>query len=209
MRLGLAQLLAYLDIHTIGQVASAGEALRLTKALGPDLVILGSHTDVPAPEAVRLLKGLPDAPRVIALVSRIDGDEVTRLLSLQAEGVMLRSVEQAELQQAVLRILEGERHVSPAALAALIGRRVDSQSPPGADRVPPAGGAGAPAIALTAKEQQVLNGLAQGRSNKEIAAALHISAATVKTHLSNLYAKLGVDSRQMAVARAVEQGLLG
>lgn len=196
VRLGIARVLHDLGIGEVIATAEGHDGVRQTRARSAQLVLLGAMTDQPLAETVRSVKRLPHAPRAVALVSRIEPDELRALLGLDVDAVLLRTVGPQELADAVGTVEAGERVVAHALLTAMYGAKM---APP-TDVVPH--------DPLTQKERQVLRSLAQGASNKEIAAALHVSAATVKTHLSNIYAKLGAESRHDAVAQAVARGLL-
>jgi DNA-binding NarL/FixJ family response regulator len=139
--------------------------------------------------------GLDEPPKIVVFLGQASRDDLVALLNAGADAVLVRTVAPPELGDAVGKVLAGERVVSPAFMSALVGF-LEPSSPPEKDAV------------LTGKETEVLKSLANGRSNQEIAAALFVTGATVKTHLAHIYAKLGVRTRHEAVARAVELGLL-
>ena len=181
--------------HQVRLVESAGQAL---KVLTPDcsLVVLGRFADMTCEDAVvQSRRRAPSVP-VIALISDPDRARLVALLSAGADGVLTAIPTPSELHDAILRVVKGERYVSPGLLAALFGD--------GADQVEEA----RPTSILTDRERYVLRLAAEGRSNREIAAELFISQATVKTHLQNVYAKLSVANRVQAVGRAIELRLL-
>ena len=117
------------------------------------------------------------------------------------EGVLDRSVDLEDLRAGCERVLAGQRVLAgnPLAVLASAGLELTEAEPEPTDD----GGS-----LLTRKEMEVLAELGRHSSNREIAAAMHVSSATVKTHLSNIYAKLGVSGRREAVLAAVERGLL-
>lgn len=192
VRVGIGTILRQMSIRVAGESARAAEGLALAQAEQADLLVLGSHLDSPVGDAVRSAKKLEPAPLVISLLSHPDRDLLAECLGAGADGVLLRSATDGDLSRAVGQVAEGGRWVAPALTLLLAG--AVSQT-----------GAASP---LTAKEIQVLSGLAAGLSNKELAEAMFVSAATIKTHLSHIYAKLEASGRQEAVARAVELGLL-
>lgn len=192
VRVGIGTILRQMSIRVAGESAQASEGLALARDAEADLVVLGSHLDSPVGDAIRSAKKLEPAPLVISLLSHPDRDLLAECLGAGADGILLRSATDADLDRAVRQVADGERWVAPA-LALLLAGAV---SETGA------------ASSLTAKEIQVLSGLAAGQSNKDLAEAMFVSTATIKTHLSHIYAKLGASGRQEAVARAVELGLL-
>lgn len=197
VRLGVARVLHDLDLGPVVESANGRDAVRAARDGGAALLVVGAHTDQPLLDTVRAAKALPAPPRVVVLIGRSDADELRGLLAGDVDALVLRTVGHAELTAAVAQVLAGEKVIAHAALAALFGGQVTQPPVPVSGDGP-----------LTTKERQVLAELAAGASNKEIAAALHVSAGTVKTHLSNIYAKLGAQSRHEAVAQAVQRGLL-
>lgn len=204
LRVGIGTILRQMSIRVVADEPRGRDGIARARAGEVDLLVLGNHLDVDHAETVRDAKALPHAPLVLALLAHPDVDELASLLAAGADSVLVRSADGDEVADAVRRMAAGERVLSPALTPLL----------PGALRAAADGGAAAPAgkgdgPGLTAKEREVLAGLARGQSTKDIAAELFVSAATVKTHLAHIYAKLGVTDRSGAVARAVELGLLG
>jgi DNA-binding NarL/FixJ family response regulator len=197
VRLGIATVLHGAGARVVAEEASARDGLLRARSLDAGLIVLGSASDLPLAEAIRQAAALPGRPKVLVLVSSLGPDDAPALMAAGPDGVLLRSAGADELADAVRRLGEGERVVSPA----LVPLVMDAFGPAG-DGAPDAG-------PLTTKEREVLARLAEGRSNQEIATALFITPATVKTHLAHIYAKLGVKGRHEAVARAVALGLLG
>jgi DNA-binding NarL/FixJ family response regulator len=205
VRLGIGQALKGSLVTVVGSAAGAEEGLRLVRARGAALLVLGSHRDLALAESARRARELPSAPRVVVLLDQVDPTTLDALRAARVDALLSRSVGPEELTGALARVGAGERVVSPALVPLLVGV------------LGPGGGAGGtlPAVAadgpppLTRKEIEVLVHLAQGRSNREIAEGLYVTPATVKTHLGHIYAKLGVATRREALARAVALGLLG
>jgi DNA-binding NarL/FixJ family response regulator len=122
------------------------------------------------------------------------------LVALGVDGIALRNGSTEELATVVDRVVKGEKVVVPALLPALAGRlRLRTH----ADGDGEAGG-----VPLTFREREVLAFLAEGRTNREIAGALSVSVATVKSHLVHIYDKLGAANRNEAIGRAVAAGIL-
>ena len=203
LRLGLARVLQTVDVRVVGEAASQVEGLRAARDGNADLVLLGDHSGGEPHEVVAEVKALPGPPRVIVLVGQGAPDAVAAVLSAGADGLLVRSVGPDELADSVTRVLAGERVVSPT----LVPMVIDLVSGSGAATRQERSGPG-PDVLLTAKEREVLTWLAAGRSNQEIADALFVTPATVKTHLAHIYAKLEVKGRHQALARAVALGYL-
>lgn len=197
VRVGIATVLAGVGVDVVGETHGGRDAARLAAFEHPSLVVLGALVDVELGDAVKRVKAVRPAPAVLALVAR-PATDVAPLLGLGADGLALRSVRPAELAAVATRVLAGEQVVGPALTRRLVGR------------VAALAGAPVPsAPVLSAREREVLAFLSAGRTNREIAAELFLSVATVKTHVAHVCAKLGVSNRAAAVGRAVELGLLG
>ena len=201
LRLGIAQALAGSAVTVVGAAGGAEEGLHLARARGADVLVLGACRDLAPAEAARRARELPAPPRVVVLVDRtgFGGATLAALRTAGVAGLLERGVGAGELAGALARVAAGERVVAPALLSLVL----EVLGPGGGDGAPPA-----PAVALTPKEGEVLAELCRGRANRDIAAALFVTPATVKTHLGHIYEKLGVTTRQEAVARAVALGLL-
>jgi DNA-binding NarL/FixJ family response regulator len=193
VRLGITAVLQTLDIEVVAEEASARDGLFRSRTLEPGLLVLGATSDLSMVEAVGQARQLPVRPLVLLLVSALAPADLSELMGLGPEGVLVRSAGADELRDAVVRMRAGERVVAPA----LVGAVMDGLQAGAAEAGP-----------LTTKELEVLAKLAEGRSNQQIAEVLFVTPATVKTHLSHIYAKLGVANRQEALARAVALGLL-
>ncbi|MER5481112.1 response regulator transcription factor [Streptomyces sp. NPDC002734] len=193
VRAGLRALLSSADgIEVVGEAAGGDEAVVLADRLAPHVVLmdlqLGPGTD--GIEATRRITARPGAPRVLVLTTYDTDADVTRALEAGATGYLLKAERPEELFSAIRAAAQGRTALS----APIAGRMVAAMR--------------TPRPTLTARELDILAQLAQGLANREIARALFISEATVKTHLSRVYDKLGVDNRAGAVAAAKEQRLL-
>jgi DNA-binding NarL/FixJ family response regulator len=195
VRLGIGAVLRSLDVRVVGDDASARDGLQSARNTRPDLVVFGSHLDVAVSQAVRQAAGLEPPPRILVLVDAASRDELAALFSAGADGALLRSATGDELSLALSDVLAGKRYLASAFVSVMAGA---TTATPG----------GTPEGTLTPKEREVLSLLAQGRSNRQIGEALYISGATVKTHLTHLYEKLGVNDRQQAISKALAEGLL-
>ncbi|MFJ6935238.1 response regulator [Streptomyces sp. NPDC101132] len=194
VRAGLLALLgSEPDIEVLGEAGSGEEAVALAEKLRPDVVLmdlqLGEGID--GVEATRRITALPGrAPHVLVLTTYDTDADVTRAIGAGATGYLLKAERPEELFAAIHAAAQGRTTLSP----------------PVASRVMAAMRGARPT--LTDRELDILGQLAHGLGNREIARALFISEATVKTHLGRIYDKLGVDTRAGAVAVAKEQRLL-
>jgi len=182
------------DLAVVGEAANGNETIRQARRLRPDVILL--DLAMPGPGAVPVMEALRlDNPAVKVLVlSAFDDDEcVFGMLAAGAAGYALKDERLATLVEAVRALVRGETWLSPRVAAKVTRRAIGKQS----------GAAGSP---LTNREQEVLELMAQGQENAEIAATLTISERTVKFHVGNIYAKLGVTTRTAAVVEAIRQG---
>ncbi|MFJ7159253.1 response regulator [Streptomyces sp. NPDC101118] len=194
VRAGLLALLgSEPDIEVLGEAGSGEEAVALAEKLRPDVVLmdlqLGEGID--GVEATRRITALPGrAPHVLVLTTYDTDADITRAIGAGATGYLLKAERPEELFAAIHAAAQGRTTLSPPVasrvMAAMRGTRPT----------------------LTDRELDILGQLAHGLGNREIARALFISEATVKTHLGRIYDKLGVDTRAGAVAVAKEQRLL-
>jgi DNA-binding NarL/FixJ family response regulator len=202
IRSGLAGMLgAQPDITIVGEVSDGAEAVRATAELTPDVVMM----DIRLPrmdgiEATRRITRRPDAPHVLVLTT-FDLDEyVYDALHAGAAGFLLKDAPPGQLAEAVRTVAAGDALLAPAVTRRLITRYL---------RVPPPSAAAARATGrLTERELEVLRLVARGLSNAELADRLHLSDATVKTHVSRVLTKLDLRDRVQAVVYAYEQGLV-
>ncbi|MFC6011076.1 response regulator [Nocardia lasii] len=193
VRAGLRALLASApDIEVIGEAADGPSAVALAAELRPDVVLmdlqLGAEMD--GVEATRRITSSAEAPHVLVLTTYDTDADITRAIEAGATGYLLKAERPEELFAAIHAAASGQTTLS-APVAARVMARMRNPGP-----------------TLTARELDILGQLAHGLGNREIARALHISEATVKTHLGRIYDKLGVDTRAAAVAVATEKRLL-
>jgi DNA-binding NarL/FixJ family response regulator len=181
------------EFDVVGEAADGAEALRMARELLPDVVLMDLLMPVmdgiAATAAIR--STLPDT-EVLALTSVLEDASVTGAVRAGAIGYLLKDTDADALCRAIKAAAAGQVQLSPQAAARLMREVRAPESPE----------------ALTERETEVLRLLAQGRANKEIARDLGIGEKTVKTHVSNILAKLGVQSRTQAALHAVQIGLV-
>jgi len=210
LRVGVAKVLEDLGVRVVAATDDSGAALAALRTHQAGLLIVGDHAD-PSPEFIRrAFAQFPDL-RCVVMVAGVGPAGLRRLFDVGIHAMVSRSVDPTELGDVVQRVLAGERVVSPGLLPAVFGTTVPGPLPAGSPGDPDDPGAVPPfaAAPLTPKEREVLRLVSAGRTNAEIAAALFVSGATVKTHLAHIYEKLGVRGRYEALSRAVAWGLLG
>jgi DNA-binding NarL/FixJ family response regulator len=194
LRLGLRTALGRLGVWVVGEADLARDGLRIARTAGAGLIVLGATSDLPARAAAARAKLPHEPPLVLALATNPEPEELAGLLGAGVDGLLLRSTGVAELGDALELLRAGRRAVAPALLPLLVGV------------IGLAAEEGEPL--LTEREREVLARLAEGASNRAIAAALSVSAATVKTHLAHIYEKLGAEDRRDALVRAIALGIL-
>lgn len=196
VRAGVEALLATdPGIAIVGSVSTPDAVLAAVATTDVDLVLLDLQfsPDPTVPSGVdltRTIRARPDAPEVLILTNYDTDADILAAVEAGAIGYLLKDAPAEELLGAIHRASRGEGALSPA-----VASRLESRSR-------------RPGESLTPREFEVLEFLAAGLSNARMAERLVVSEATVKTHLSHLYTKLGVDSRSAAVARARDLGLI-
>jgi DNA-binding NarL/FixJ family response regulator len=198
------------DIQVVGQAGNGRAAIEQVQALHPDVVLM----DVRMPEmdgvaATRALSLQHPEVRVIILTTFEDDETVFEGLKAGASGYLLKDISSEEMAQAVRRVAAGEALIEPRLTRKVLAEfsRLAAATGPHQSSSP---GAASPAlpVPLTERELEVLQALARGLSNREIADLLVITEGTVKNHVSNLIDKLGVRDRTQAVLKGQEFGLI-
>ncbi|WP_371602453.1 response regulator transcription factor [Streptomyces sp. NBC_01220] len=210
VRTGFRMILMADGIDVVAEAADGGEAVDAVLRTRPDVVLMDIRMpDLDGLEATRrILREFPDddaAPRVIMLTTFDLDDLVYEALSAGASGFLLKDVTPEHLVAAIRLVRTGDALLAPAITRRLVERH--ARQPP----EPSTTGSSAPhcgMAALTPRELEVLRLLAQGLSNTELAARLHLSETTVKTHVSRILAKLQLRDRVQAVVMAYETGLV-
>lgn len=199
-RLGLETVLKDLDISVAAQAVRAVDGYRLAHTEGADLVIVGKTADLKKKQPLKEAKKRNPQLKVMMLLDQAQMPDVALLVGYGVDALLLRSAKASDIADAVYRLQQGERVVASALAVGTLGR----VGPLEADLTAEPDKSG-----LSPKELEVLAELATGASYKEIADAMLVGQATVKTHLVHIYAKLEVKNRNEAVSRALSLGLLG
>ena len=186
VRQGLRALLEVQDDMTVaGEAGDGPAAISLAESLRPDIVLL--DLKLPGMDGVAVLRPLRAAGlRVLVLTSATEPSAAAAAVRAGAAGVVYKDIDPAALVRAIRSVHDGNVLLAPEALGSLVrGSRADT---------------------LTAREREVLAGIADGKSNREIARLLRVSEKTVKAHVSAVLAKLGVQDRTQAAVYAVRHG---
>jgi DNA-binding NarL/FixJ family response regulator len=190
------------DIEVVGEAGSGVEAIEVTRAARPDVVLMDIRMpEMDGLEATTRIVDESDWPVRVVILTTFDPDEyVYEALRAGASGFMLKDMPRHDLVAAVRTVHDGGAMLSPAITSRLIGRftrrlEVDTDAMRRLEQ-------------LSDRERDVLLEIAHGLSNGEIAERLFISAATVKSHITHVFTKLGVRDRAQAVAFAYESGLV-
>ena len=208
VREGLRMILdAEPDLAVVGTAGDGAQAVAEVRRLRPDVVLMDIRMPgVDGLAATRSILGTPGMPpcRVIVLTTFDVDEHVYEALRAGASGFLLKDVPAAQLVHAIRVVAAGEALLAPSVTRRLIATFTSGPPPL------PAGPAAVPAGLgqLTAREREVLVLLADGLSNAEIAARLHLGEATVKTHVARVLMKLGVRDRVQAVIVAFRAGLV-
>jgi DNA-binding NarL/FixJ family response regulator len=185
------------DLTVVGEAADGADVVPAVRRLRPDVVLMDVRMPaVDGIQATRLLQRLDDPPRVLVVTTFENDEYVYEALRAGAGGFLLKRSRPVQIVDAVRVVARGDSLLFPAAvrrLAAAYG---------------PAPAAGLPGAQLTEREGEVLRLMADGLSNAEIAARLVLGQETVKTHVGNVLAKLGVRDRTQAVVVAYRSGFI-
>jgi NarL family two-component system response regulator LiaR len=181
------------DMEVLDEAADGAQAVALAERLLPDVVLMDLvMPELDGIEATRQIKAVSPATKVIALTSFDDDEKVFPAIKAGAAGYLLKDVRPAELAEAVRKASRGEALLAPSVAARLMQEVSGERTAPGG---------------LTDRELEVLRLIARGLPNKLIASELVVSEKTVKTHVSNILAKLHLSDRTQAALYAVRHGL--
>lgn len=187
---GLSALLARAQgIEVVARAETGAAAVQAYAQHRPDVVLLDlGLPDIGGIEVIDRIRRIDARARVLVLTLRSGSMDVQRAVQAGCRGYLLKNARREELLNAITMVHRGERHF-PAAIARRMAQRSSAET-------------------LSTREIEVLNLVAAGRRDKEIAATLALSVPTVKTHLRNILAKLGVSSRSQAIIAGLESGAI-
>lgn len=193
VRAGIRGMLAgHEEVVVLAEAGTGAEALALARELRPDVVLM----DLRMPEmdgataVARIQAEMPEV-RIVVLTTYDSDNDILRAVEAGATGYLLKDTPREELLRAIHTAAAGQPLLAPTVAARLVAQLREPRHEP-----------------LTPRETEVLALVAEGASNKEIAARLAISQATVKSHLIHIFGKLGVDDRTAAVTTALERGII-
>jgi DNA-binding NarL/FixJ family response regulator len=189
------------DFEVVGEAGSGPEALALVSARDPDVLLL--DLEMPGLDGVDVLRRLQDARTRVIVFTVFDTDErIIAAVEAGAAGYLLKGAPRADIFAAVRVVAAGGSLLAPVAASTVLGRvRGDAARAPAAEPT-------ATTTTLTPRERAVLEQLARGLGNKQIAATLGITERTVKFHVSAVFTKLRATNRTEAVLHAVQAGLI-
>lgn len=193
VREGLAGMLAgQADFVVVGMAADGAEAVALDARLAPDVILMDLRMPgIDGVGAIQAIKRQRPLANILVLTTYDSDADIVRAVEAGATGYLLKDTPREELFRAVRAASRGESVLAPAVAARLMTRmRAPAEE------------------ALSSREIEVLQLVSTGNSNREIGKALHISTATVKTHLIHIFDKLGVNDRTSAVTAALERGII-
>ena len=182
------------DIEVVAEAATPDEAIAATVHENPDVVLMdlqfGARSPATGADATRRIRALDAAPYVLVLTNYDSDADILGAVEAGASGYLLKDAPPHELIAAVRAAAAGESALAPVIASRLLSRMR------------------APQASLSSREIEVLELVASGRSNTEVAGDLFVSETTVKSHLAHIFTKLGVSSRTAAVSAARTRGIL-
>jgi len=180
------------DIEVVGEAADGEAAVQMANSLSPDIVLMDLRMPVmDGVTALREIRTRNPQCQVLVLTTYDSDADILPAIEAGASGYLLKDSTREELYAAIRAAARGETVLAPAVAARLVGR----MRAPAEEK-------------LSSRELEVLQLVAEGGSNSEIASRLHISQATVKSHLIHIFGKLGVSDRTAAVTVALKRGIL-
>lgn len=180
------------DMTVVGQASDGAAALQQVRQHAPHVVLMDLRMPgLDGVTAIQAINELPNPPRILVLTTYDSDMDIVRAIEAGATGYLLKDAPPDELFRAIRAVARGESVLASAVATRLMGR----MRAPAEEQI-------------SGRELEVLALVARGLSNRDIARELHISTATVKTHLLHIFGKLGVDDRTAAVTVALERHIL-
>jgi DNA-binding NarL/FixJ family response regulator len=202
VREGLSMLVGLIDgVEVVGTASDGIEAIELARAARPDVVLMDLRMPrMEGAEATRQIRGAVSSTQVLVLTTYADDESLFPALQAGARGYLTKDASAEEIEQAIRALVGGRTHLDPAVQQRLVAAIVDANPVRSAQthELPDQ---------LTAREVEVLKLIAAGLSNAEIAEALVVSGATVKTHVNRIFYKTGARDRAQAVRYAYQHGI--
>jgi DNA-binding NarL/FixJ family response regulator len=190
------------DIVIVDDCGNAAEAYRLARQINPDIILMDIKMDgVNGIEAARqILKDLPEI-KIIFITIFEDAEFVRQALEAGAAGYVLKHISRDKLIDTINRVYRGERIIDPMVFNQIVNDYIKlTNHADFKDEVK----FKVPTIDLTPREQEILYQLIKGMTNKEISAVTHLAIDTVKTHLRNIFRKMGVKNRSQAITEGIK-----
>ncbi|KQR48527.1 LuxR family transcriptional regulator [Microbacterium sp. Leaf161] len=182
------------DLEVVAEASTPDEAVACAERENPDVVLMdlqfGSQSQATGVDATRRIRALEAPPYVLVLTNYDSDADILGAVEAGASGYLLKDAPPHELTAAVRAAAAGESALAPVIASRLLGRMR------------------APRVSLSSREIEVLELVAAGRSNSEVAEQLFVSETTVKSHLAHIFSKLDVSSRTAAVSEARRKGIL-
>jgi DNA-binding NarL/FixJ family response regulator len=180
------------DFEVVGEASNGEEAVQLASSLSPEVMLMDLRMPVmDGVTALREIKASNPAVQVLVLTTYDSDADILLAIEAGAMGYLLKDTSREDMYAAIRATARGESVLSPGVASRLIGQ----MRAPAEEK-------------LSSREVEVLQLVAEGASNREIASSLHISQATVKSHLIHIFDKLGVSDRTAAVTVALRRGIL-
>lgn len=177
------------DLEIVGEAQTSDEGFRLFREKRPDVTLISLRLgEICAVDEIENFLAFAPKAKIIILASHAGDGEISRSLENGAFGYFLRDISESELIKAIRTVAAGKKYI-PREIATILSENIGQES-------------------LTSSEKRILEMIVAGKSNKEIAAALNVSENTVKTHVKNIFEKLGVSDRTSAATSAIKRGLV-